>query len=134
MVGLSEIQYPRIWNNVRKLNNVFYARLGKEGTIVRHEVPDCYYKSVNQVLDSMKNQIDEQKRNDLTLSYDAVTRCVTIDVKNSLEILLGDGFAPLLGFENGQSIDKRTISPHVASLAGGFHSLYVYLDIIDAPH
>ena len=83
MVGLSEIQYPRIWNNVRKLNNVFYARLGKEGTIVRHEVPDCYYKSVNQVLDSMKNQIDEQKRNDLTLSYDAVTRCVTINNDSS---------------------------------------------------
>ena len=132
VVGLSEIQYPHTWNNVRKLSNVFYARWGKEAMVERYEVSDGYYKSVNQVLDSIKNQMAEKRRNDLVLSYDDVTRRVTIDLKNSLEVLLGEGFAPLLGFENGQNIDKKTISPHVASLAAGFHSLYVYLDIIDA--
>ena len=115
VVGLSEIQYPHTWNNVRKLSNAFYARWGKEAMVERYEVPDGYYKSVNQVLDSMKNQMDEKRRNDLVISYDDVTRRVTIDVKNNLEILLGDGLASLLGFENGQNIDKKTISPHVAS-------------------
>lgn len=131
VVALSEIQYPHTWNNVRPHNNVFYTR--RNGGLPNSvSIPAGYYKSVQQILKAMMEAMDPSTKRDLALTYNSITRHVTVDVKNNLEILLGDGLAPLLGFDNGTSIKKKSESPRVANLAGGFHSLYVYADVVEA--
>ena len=132
VVALCEIQYPHTWNNVRMRHNVFYIQRGEKGFPERYPIPVGYYKSVQQILKAMMDAVESSTKKDLILTYNSITRHVTIEVKNNLEILLGDGLAPLLGFDNGAAIKKKTESPRVANLAGGFHSLYVYIDVVEA--
>lgn len=130
-VALSEIQYPHTWNNVRIPYNVFYTR--RNGGIPNSvSIPAGYYKSVQKILKAMMEAMDPSTKRDLALTYNSITRHVTVEVKNNLEILLGDGLAPLLGFDNGTSIKKKSESPRVANVGGGFHSLYVYADVVQA--
>lgn len=131
VVALSEIQYPHTWNNVRSLENVFYTRRG-EAPPKRYPIPVGYYNSIQQILEAMSDTVESNTKRDLVLTYNSVTRRVTVEVNNNLEILFGDGLALLLGFDNETSITKRTKSPRVASLAAGFHSLYVYTDVVEA--
>ena len=51
--------------------------------------------------------------------------------KSNVTLNLGKGLDTILGFERDYPISKTTKSPRVASLDGGFHSLYVYSDVVD---
>ena len=130
VVALSEIQYPHTWNNVREHSNAFYtARPGE--TVNRYEIQAGFYKSVQQLISVMSNHLGELSPKDLTLSFDEVTRHVQVEVKSNVTLNLGKGLDTILGFERDYPISKTTKSPRVASLDGGFHSLYVYSDVVD---
>ena len=129
VVALSEIQYPHTWNNVRTLRNTFYTRRDDGIMVDRFSIPPGYYKTVKQLLSAMTKKLASK---DLVLSYDEITRHVKVQVKGDHHLLIGDPLSSILGFDHDQPITRTTISPHVANLAGGFHSLYIYSDVVDA--
>ena len=131
VVALSEIQYPHTWNNIRQLSNVFHIRRGSEPP-KRFSISAGYYQTVRQLLKAITKQLDGGTQKDLTLTFDEITRHVKVRIKSNFHLLFGDGLAAVLGFDEDTPISKTTISPRVASLAAGFHSLYVYSDVVDA--
>ena len=87
---------------------------------------------MRQLLKAITKQMDGGTQKDLTLTFDEITRHVKVRIKSNFHLLFGDGLAAVLGFDEDTPISKTTINPHVASLAAGFHSLYVYSDVVDA--
>ena len=68
----------------------------------------------------------------IKFSYVASRRKVKINVPKGGYVLITGDIATMLGFEQDTVIEKETISPYVADVNGGFSSMYVYTDIVDA--
>ena len=51
--------------------------------------------------------------------------------KGGFVLIIGD-IATTFGFQQDTVIEKETISPYVTDMNGGFLSMYVYTDIVDA--
>lgn len=150
-VGLSEIQYPMSWSNVRDDQNSFVLRYkkkvsapgrrGKEVHAIRR-VPSGYYPSVEKLLKTMTDLATKEsfKALGIALSYDQSTRRVTISTKEHSEkeknrgsLKLKHDIARLLGFEKETLIKRNRIvtSPFAALPSGGFHNMFVYSDIVE---
>ena len=148
-VGLSEIQYPTSWHNIRTGYNTFVVREMRPTTIPRrrtkafhqmYRIPPGYY-SVEELISKMKNMCTGVKLNELgiDISYDSSTRRVTFNTKmnekgkNRGSVKLRGDVATLLGFNTSTTIRANTItkSPHAALPSAGFHTMYVYSDIVE---
>ena len=79
----------------------------------------------------MKESIDNEHRynNDVSFSYDTISRKVTVHVQNNSELNF-DNFGYMLGFSPEQVISKTTKGPREVDLEHGFHDLYIYCNII----
>ena len=79
----------------------------------------------------MKELVDNEHRyeDDVRFSYDALSRKVTVDLKNNSEVLLND-MTYVLGFTPEQIISKTTVGDRQVDLEYGFHDLFIYCDLI----
>ena len=94
-VGVAEIQFPRMWNNIRKGNNTFeidysYPRSGKKKHMIK-EVTPGYYESIPDLIDVIKSiygstldkkSTDKVKLIGLEIAYNSSTRRVLINADN----------------------------------------------------
>ena len=70
----------------------------------------------------------------MKLSYDSLSRKVTIDLQNNVEIAL-ENIGNILSFEStSQFISKISTGEREADLEYGFHDLYIYCDIAQAQY
>ena len=74
----------------------------------------------------------KEAQSKIKFSYVASKRKVKINVSKGRYILITGDIATTLGFEQDTVIEKETISPYVSDVNGGFSSMYVYTDIVDA--
>ena len=90
-----------------------------------------HYPTIQDILAKMKESIDNEHRynNDVSFSYDTISRKVTVHVQNNSELNF-DNFGYMLGFSPEQVISKTTKGPREVDLEHGFHDLYIYCDII----
>ena len=65
-------------------------------------------------------------------SYNHSSRKILVDVKRSTTVWFTGELATVLGFDRDTLIEKKTSSPYAADINGGFSSMYVYTDIVDA--
>ena len=160
-VGLSELQFPCAWDNVRRGSNKFLVRwrfqdksMDKRLFIIPKVVPTGYYPDTESLLVKIKELIMKHAVGILkgvVLEYDIVSRRITIktkdvtltrasdgrDYKVNASIKLKGDIARLLGFADDELIpsNMEKISPYIASPSGGFHQMYVYSDLIQPqPH
>lgn len=148
-VGLCEIQYPTSWHNIRAGYNTFIVREMRPTLIPRrrtkafqqmYRIPPGYY-SVQELIFKMKDMCIGNKLNELGIdfTYDSSTRRVTITTKKNKQgenygsVKLRGDVANLLGFDTNTTIRSNTIvtSPHAALPSAGFHTMYVYSDIVE---
>jgi len=132
-VCLKEIQYPRIWSNVRKKENHFYVT-DPSGIPTAYIMKEGYYPSADEIIQGIKEVIDDKTAKDsIDLQYDRITRRFTVLVTNGYSIMFDASLAVLLGFDTTMTmIKKKTIAPFVMNLEAGLTSLYVYSDVIEA--
>lgn len=133
-VGLKEIQYPHTWNNVRSQdqNNHFYI-YDSSGLPTVYILEPGYYSSVKELLQGIKNTIrNKSARDSISLTYNTISRRVTIEIKNGYQISLVKGLANILGFKEDTTISKKTTALNTVNLEGALHSLFVYSDVIQA--
>jgi hypothetical protein len=55
-----------------------------------------------------------------------------VDVKHGTTVWFTGELATVFGFYQDTLIEKKTSSPYAADINGGFSSMYVYTDIVDA--
>ena len=159
-VALSEFQFPCAWDNVREGSNRLLIRWrfksSNEGKpyMIWKRVPAGYYTDTASLVakvNELASHYGVGKLKGITLTYDDVTRRVTIKTKDvtftrgtdgkefavNASIKLKGDIARLLGFPRDRLItsNKTVESPFAASPSGGFHQMYVYSDLIQPqPH
>ena len=149
-VGMCEMQYPISWHNIREGHNSFVLRESKEKNrepgrrgksfIQTKKIPPGYY-SVEELIAKMKKLCTGRKLDELgiDISYDSATRRVTINTKmnekrkNRGSIKLRHDIANLLGFNGDKTVKANMIavSSYAALPSAGFHTMYVYSDIVE---
>ena len=160
-VGLSELQYPCAWDNVRRDSNKFLVRWRfkdnklnyKRPYLIPKSVPRGYYGDTESLVGKINELVSKHavgKLKGVVLEYNKVSRRVTVKTKDVLftdlkgkdhkvnaSIKLKGDIARLLGFPDDKLIpsNREIISPYVASPTGGFHQMYIYSDLIQPqPH
>lgn len=132
-VGLVEFIYPHTWYNVNIRNNLMGFDLG-DGVILGRRVPPGFYETVPDIL---KNLLIEAHLKKLSFQFNDVTKRVTIKVKNKTRVILSEGLAQLLGFEEGEiscdegKEEKVVQSINVADPCAHYRVLLVYTDIVE---
>ena len=136
-VALTEIHYPHSWNNVQEnFGNRFYLRNQElSGVWEALIVPPGHYSSIGDILSKMKELIENVKRfnDDVTFSYDAFTRKVTVHLQNNVELFFGN-IGYLLGFSPDEIISNTSTAERQVDLEYGFHDLFIYCDLIQSQY
>ena len=132
-VGLSEIQYPNSWYNIRpKLNQYVLHRLnfvGVQSNANVLRVKPKYYHTVDEVIGAMDKRLLNNFH--IQIRYDSTTRRVTIVAGKDGRIKLRNDLARVLGFDHDTLIRGTTqVGAYLATPSGGFTAMYVYTDII----
>ncbi|CAH3033852.1 unnamed protein product, partial [Porites lobata] len=97
--------------------------------------PPGHYSSIGDILSKMKELIENVKRfnDDVTFSYDAFTRKVTIHLQNNVELFFGN-IGYLLGFSPDEIISNTSTAERQVDLEYGFHDLFIYCDLIQSQY
>ena len=132
-VGISEIQYPNSWYNIRpKLNQYVLRRWGEMATQSNGytlRVRPKYYHTIEEVIAAMDKRLLTNFH--IRISYDSSTRRVTITAGKKGRIKLRHDLARVLGFDHDTLIRGTTqVGSYLATPSGGFTAMYVYTDII----
>ena len=151
-VGLSQIQYPRTWNNIRKGRNTYVIRWTIPKTkpySITKKIPPGHYSSINELISMIQQRIDTiavGKLKGIVIVYHAPSRRVKIFTKNvTFQNSEGESFpvrvnikfrgdvARLLGFTETSRINPSgiTYSPFRSMPSGGFSFMYVYCNLIE---
>ena len=150
-VGLSQIQYPRTWDNIRQGRNKFTVKwkLGEEQFEVNRQVPVGYYETITDLVKMIQQRLRSLaigKLKGIKIDYYSASRRVKVTNKNvqfenmegksfpvSASIEFHDDLARLLGFREGTVIAANGISyaPFASIPSGGFSFMHVYCNLIE---
>lgn len=130
-VALTEIQYPHSWNNVREIhlqNHFYVGKIDEMPTVCT--LPAGHYSSLKSIIDKLNGIIKATKFKDkVEFSYEELNRKVTAHVEKGYRVFCGH-IRTMLGFNTEDYITKTTTAEHEADLDLGFHSLYIYCDVV----
>ncbi len=131
-VALAGLHYPHTWTTLRRgVQQTFLYKIGTdpyESVILK----DAQYSSLQQLIKAINASIAKEAQPKVKFSYNHSSRKVTVDVKHGTTVWFIGDIATVLGFDQDCVIKKKTSSPYAADINGGFSSMYVYTDIVDA--
>ena len=131
-VALSEFQYPHSWYNLRDFDNHIYYNSGGQGFYSTSVIPHGYYPTIKEFVAAVNKTLKTDTNGDIWLTYNKITRKITVHVKNKAKLALAGRFASTIGFEKREVvITKKTEAPLPVSLEAGFHAMYLYTDIVE---
>lgn len=132
-VGLVELIYPRMWNNVSNGLNKYEISLGTGVKKTGHIEPG-FYESPTDILNALPKQIQVKP------FHNKHTKKVHVQLTNGATIKFSKGLAENLGFVADEVIGENilpgktetVISPFMADPHSDLYLLYVYSDIIQS--
>ena len=132
-VGLYSISYPNTWYTLQKGfdTHVYYA--DQTGLFLGATVGYGYYTSMEDLVKAVNAALlaTGDVNDNIKLTYSALTRKVTVQIKNSFQFALFKPLSILLGFGGTEPIMKKTTeSPYAADLTV-VSIIYVYCDIVE---
>ena len=74
----------------------------------------------------------KEAKDKIKFSYIVSKQKVQVDVPKGGLVLLNGDIAAALGFDQDTDITKKTVSPYVADVNGGFSNMYLYTNVVDA--
>lgn len=130
-VGLVEMIYPRMWNNITDDGNSYEYNLGN-GVKKVNSIPSGFYESVNEIIDQFEKNIK------IKLAYNKLSKKVKLQLTNGATLRLSKGLAESLGFDHNETLGENIIPPNTIFIESPFvadpnvdlHLLYIYTDII----
>ena len=131
--GLTEINYPHDWYNVRK------ARLTVEHygeTVTDAYFEDGYYDSPEELVKTLNGDTPGRVK----FGYEPVTQKIVAHMKGDTKFALYGDLPDILGFGRGEATTIFTSSARsmvvrgysIVDLRRGFESLYVYSSIVES--
>ena len=91
---------------------------------------ETQYSSIEQLTKVLNAGMSKETQTNVKFSYNRSSRKVSVDVKHDTTVWFTGELATVLGFDQDTLIEKKT--PYPADINGGFSSMYVYTDIVDA--
>ncbi|CAB3992890.1 Hypothetical predicted protein [Paramuricea clavata] len=131
-VALTELHYPHTWSTLKRgVQQTFLYKIGSipYQTVVLKETQ---YSSIEQLTKALNAGMSKEIQSKVKFSYNRSSRKVSVDVKHDTTLWFTGELATVLGFDQDTLIEKKTSSPYAADINGGFSSMYVYTDIVDA--
>ena len=130
-VALIGLHFPYTWSTIRKgVQQTFLYKNGNSPyqTVV---LKDTHYSSIDQLTKALNASMSKEEQMKVKFSYIRSSCKVLVDVKHGTTVWVTGDIATILGFDQDTFIEKKTLSPYVADINGGFSSMYVYSDIVD---
>lgn len=131
-VGLVELIYPRMWDNITEDANSYEYDLGN-GVKKNGKIPSGFYDSVNDILGQFVKNAKVQ------MTYNKFSKRVKLQLTKGATLRLSKGLAESLGFNHQEVLGKNfrpeghalhfIESPFVADPNVDLHLLYIYSDI-----
>ena len=131
-VALTELHYPHTWSTLKRgVQQTFLYKIGSSPyqTVVLKETQ---YSSIEQLTKALNAGMSKETQTKVKFSYNRSSRKVLVDVKHDTTVWFTGELATVLGFDQDTLIEKKTPSPYAADINGGFSSMHVYTDIVDA--
>jgi hypothetical protein len=131
-VALTELHYPHTWSTLRRrVQQTYLYTIGSSPyqTVVLNETQ---YSSINQLTKALNAGMSKETQTKVKFSYNRSSRKVLVDVKHVTTVWFTGELATVLRFDQDTLIEKKTSSLCAADINGGFSSMYVYTDIVDA--
>lgn len=147
-VGLSEIQFPHRWYNIRSNKNILTKTIHKpiekhniyKNTRIRSIIPEGHYNSIEELVKRLNNNeeriaeiYNEKSLKPIKFSYNALNKRVQIEISEDWTLDFDNSdIARCLGFNPTTKITNQTaVSETLASTTHMYDSVYVYTDIIE---
>ena len=131
-VGLTEIQYPHSWYNVSKDQAWFEITENPEAPKVQFVLKNGYYVSPEKLMKTLwglKGSINGGDK--VKIEFDDISHKVTFTIVDEAILKLSNSLAKILGFEQEEFDAGVYIAPWVCDVTQGFHSLYIYSNIVE---
>ena len=131
-VALTELHYPHTWSTLKRgVQQTFLYKIGSSHyqNIVLKETQ---YSSIEQLAKALNAGMSKETQTKVKFSFYLSSRKVLVDVKHDTTVWFTGELATVLGFDQDTLIEKKTSSPYPADINGGFSSMYVYTDIVNA--
>ena len=123
--------YPHSWSTIREGNQQTFTYKLATGVDETGLIPDSHYNSVPDLVQRLNRYMTKEAQTKIKFSYVANKRKLKINVPKGEYILITGEITTTLGLKQDTLIEKKTLSPFVADVNGGFSSMYVYTDIVD---
>ena len=126
-VALTELHYPHTWSTLKRgVQQTFLSCLEK------HMLRETQYSSIEQLTKVLNAGMSKETQTKVKFSYNRSSRKVSVDVRHDTTVWFTGELPTVLGFDQDTLIEKKTSSPYPADINGGFSSMYVDTDIVDA--
>lgn len=127
-VALVEMLYTRTWSTIRGgVQQTFICDPGTGGS--ETGLIDSGHDSVPDLVKASNDKMSTDTQAKIKFTYNRRTRKVTVDVKKGANVWFTGDIAASLGFDQDAWIKKKTVSPYVADINGGFSTMFVYTAI-----
>jgi hypothetical protein len=135
-VGLTEIQYPHSWYNVKETDVRLVVNNGTEGKLI--DLSEGYYESpeklTNTINEAIKTKLLDKSAQ---LYYNPANQKVVTELKPNAQLYLPDGLKVLLGYDKkqptflGEDAGMKYKSEHIVHMDLGMYAFYIYSDIFE---
>ena len=131
-VGLSEIQFNSSYINVSEDACFVDYKNAEENEKTRIRIIPGMFSNNEDFIKIINERIQQDYGfEDITFSYDKMTRRVTVRVSNKATIKLSPNLARLLGFKNPKiNGPHQRYAQSIMDLNEDYHSIFVYCDIV----
>ena len=132
-VGLSEIQYPHTWYNIKHADAWFMVRDKSNLRLFDKVVlPAGYYQSMEDVIKAIKIILKRtENRKAIEITYNRVNQKTKFAVKEGYIFHTSKELSELLGFHDKDFSNGEYYSEEVSDINNGLYSLYVYCPLLE---
>ena len=132
-VALTGLHYPHTWSTIRTgVQQTFQYKVESKGHFETSVLKSTQFNTPTDLVKAMNASMIKEDQAKIKFTYNRSTRKVTVDVKQGAMVWITGDIAAVLGFGEDSVLTEKTTSPFVADINGGFSSMYVYMDIVDA--
>jgi hypothetical protein len=135
-VGLTEMQYPHSWYNVKEEDTRQVVNNGTEGKFI--DISEGYYDSLESLTTLINKTIIAQTKDKVAqVYYNPFNQKVVVDIKPNGQLCLTNGVKALLGYNTsqgtflGETNGMLFKSPNTVQTDLGMYAFYVYSDITE---
>ncbi len=132
-VGLVEVMYPHTWYNITPERGWLVVTTARnDGIGTKMTLKSGYYpngKTLVEAVNGLKKLVAGHE--DIQLSFDGITKKVTVSLQNDARLEFSEDLGRMLGFPE-KLCTSTAVAEGVVDTDLGFYSLFIYCDLVAA--